>query len=59
MSGIESFLGMLLFIAPWVLGFSGLTGMAWSAWIVGVLAVVLAASVVVTVGEQRVLTSPH
>ena len=25
--------GVLLFLAPWVLGFSGITAMAWSAWV--------------------------
>jgi uncharacterized membrane protein len=41
----EAVLGVLLFIAPWALGFTGLSAMAWSAWIVGVLSVLLAASV--------------
>jgi uncharacterized membrane protein HdeD (DUF308 family) len=41
----EAVLGVLVFISPWVLGFSGFTMMALSAWVVGVLAVVFAASV--------------
>src|SRR5947207_1994366 len=32
----EVLIGVLLFVAPWVLGFSGLTSMALSAWIAGV-----------------------
>jgi hypothetical protein len=43
---IEGIIGVLLFISPWVLGFAGLTSMAWTAWIIGVLSVVLAAWVV-------------
>jgi hypothetical protein len=35
-------LGVWLFIAPWVLGFSDLAAQAWNAWIVAVLLVVLA-----------------
>jgi len=41
----EVVIGVLLFIAPWLLGFSVLTAMAWSAWVAGILAVVLAGSV--------------
>lgn len=37
-------LGVLLFISPWVLGFSGLTGAAWTSWVVGVLAVAVGAA---------------
>ena len=36
-------LGVLLFIAPWVLGFTELTGMAWTAWIVGAIAIIAGA----------------
>lgn len=42
---LSGLVGVLIFISPWVLGFTVLTQMAWSAWIVGVLAVILAASV--------------
>lgn len=30
-------LGVVLFISPWVLGFTTLPAMAWTAWIIGVL----------------------
>ena len=33
-------LGVLLFIAPWVMGYADLTGAAWTSWIVGVIAFV-------------------
>jgi hypothetical protein len=39
-------LGLLVFIAPWVLGFAALVTMAWSAWVIGVLAVALACWVI-------------
>jgi len=37
-------LGVLLFIAPWVMGYSDLDGAAWTSWVAGVLAVIVAAS---------------
>jgi SPW repeat len=40
-------LGALLFLAPWVLGFSGLAVMARSSWIIGVLAFLTAGSTLV------------
>ncbi len=33
--GAVAVLGVLFFISPWVMGFSGITAMAWTAWIVG------------------------
>jgi hypothetical protein len=36
-------IGILVFITPWAFGFTGLTAMAWSAWIAGILAIVLGA----------------
>lgn len=32
-------LGVVAFVAPWVLGFADLDGAAWTSWIVGVVAV--------------------
>ena len=36
-------LGVWLFISPWVVGFTGLQGASWNAWIVGGLVVIVAA----------------
>jgi hypothetical protein len=33
--------GVLLFIAPWVLGYADQTGAAWTSWVVGVIAFVV------------------
>jgi SPW repeat len=30
-------LGVLSFISPWVMGFASTTGMAWTAWVLGVI----------------------
>ena len=39
-------LGVLLFVSPWVVGYTGLTGAAWTSWLVGVLVVVVSLTVV-------------
>jgi hypothetical protein len=39
--GLSVILGVLLFISPWVLGFASLSAMAWTAWIIGVLFVLV------------------
>lgn len=36
---IQVVLGVLLFLSPWVLAFSGMAGASWVAWIGGVLIV--------------------
>ena len=33
--------GVLLFVAPWVLTYTGRTGASWTSWVVGAVAVVL------------------
>jgi hypothetical protein len=38
---ISLILGVWLFISPWVLGFSTLSGAAWTAWIIGILFVIV------------------
>jgi hypothetical protein len=38
---ISVILGVWLFISPWVLGFSTLSGAAWTAWIIGILFVIV------------------
>jgi SPW repeat-containing protein len=38
--------GVLLFVAPWMVGYAGLTGPAWTSWLVGVLVVVVSQTVV-------------
>ncbi|WP_068277916.1 SPW repeat protein [Aldersonia kunmingensis] len=35
-------LGFLLFLSPWVMGFTEYAGAAWTAWIIGVLTMVVA-----------------
>lgn len=41
---VHGVLGVLLFIAPWVMSYSDLAGASWTSWVAGVLAVLVAAS---------------
>nr|WP_228772078.1 SPW repeat protein [Actinokineospora alba] len=41
---IQIVLGVLLFISPWVMSYTHLTGIAWSSWIIGALTVVAGAA---------------
>lgn len=34
-------LGVLLFVAPWALGYTDLGGASWTSWVIGVLAVIV------------------
>lgn len=38
---LTALLGVLFFISPWVIGFAATTGMAWTAWVVGVVTFVV------------------
>src|SRR5579884_136494 len=40
---INFLIGIWVFISPWVLGYVAHTGMAWSAWIIGALVIILSA----------------
>ncbi|WET78083.1 SPW repeat protein [Amycolatopsis sp. QT-25] len=42
--GIQIVLGALLFLSPWVMGYTDLAGASWTAWIGGVLTVVAGAA---------------
>ncbi|WIY02851.1 SPW repeat protein [Amycolatopsis mongoliensis] len=42
--GIQVALGVLLFIAPWVMGYSEFNGASWTSWIAGVLTVIAGAA---------------
>lgn len=48
--------GLWLAISPWALGFAGAVAAATNAWVVGVLAVVLAATVLAGIRRQRTPT---
>jgi hypothetical protein len=41
--GAVAVLGLAFFVSPWVVGFTALTAMAWTAWVIGVAAVAVGA----------------
>jgi hypothetical protein len=55
----EVVIGVLVFIAPWVLGFASMSSMAWSAWIAGVLAVALGGSGILRERNRATLVGQH
>jgi uncharacterized membrane protein HdeD (DUF308 family) len=50
---VEGLIGVLLIVSPWVLGFTSLNSMAWSAWIIGIVSLVLAASTLLAAPDRR------
>jgi hypothetical protein len=40
---VQVVLGVLLFLAPWVIGFTEFNGISWTSWIIGGLTVVVGA----------------
>jgi SPW repeat len=36
---VPGILAVILFVSPWIFGFTGVTALAWSAWIVAILVV--------------------
>jgi len=50
---IPAVLGVITFISPFVFGFTAVTAIAWAAYIVGVLAVVNAGSLLLNVTGSR------
>jgi hypothetical protein len=52
--------GVLLFISPWVLTYSDLSGASWTSWVAGVLAVVVGATAVpAATHEHRSIAGQH
>src|SRR5690348_15939609 len=58
--GLMAVMGVLFFIAPWVMGFSDLRAMSWTAWIAGVVTVVIgAADLQVTRSHRGDMAAQH
>lgn len=56
---VNLILGIWVFIAPWVLGFSGVPNAAWDHWVVGALVVILAAWDLSTVRRTVATADPR
>lgn len=50
---VPAILGVVTFASPWVLGFAGVTGVAWAAWLLGIVAL-LAAGSLLFARQQRI-----
>lgn len=42
--GIQVVLGVLMFISPWVIGYTEFNGISWSSWIIGALTAIVGAA---------------
>lgn len=52
--GLIALMGLLFVLSPWVMGFTAFTSLAWTAWIVGVVALLAgAADLQMTRSEHR------
>lgn len=52
--GLIALMGVLFVLSPWVMAFTGYTSLAWTAWIVGIVALLAgAADVQMTRTEHR------
>jgi DNA segregation ATPase FtsK/SpoIIIE-like protein len=56
---VHGVLGVLLFLAPWVMGYSALTEASWTSWVAGVLAVVVAASALPAANAEHRTLAMH
>jgi hypothetical protein len=51
---IPAVLAVILFVSPWVFGFTAVTALAWSSWIIAIL-VVLAAGSLLAIQNRRAM----
>jgi SPW repeat-containing protein len=50
---VPAIVAVITFLSPWLLGFAGVTGVAWSAWVLAIVAF-LAAGSLLFVSSRRV-----
>jgi hypothetical protein len=48
---------VILFVSPWAFGFTAVTALAWTAWIVAILVVGAVGSLLAMQNRPRVMTS--
>jgi hypothetical protein len=49
---IPAVLAVILFVSPWAFGFTAVTALAWSAWIIGILVVLALGSLYAMPGRR-------
>lgn len=52
-------LGVLLFVAPWVMSYTDMTGAAWTSWVVGVLTIAVGAAAVPVATNAHRIAGQH
>lgn len=57
--GLGALMGVLFFISPWVMSFSGVRGMAWTAWIAGVITFAVGAADLRMTRAHRGVAATH
>ncbi|GAA1242809.1 SPW repeat protein [Prauserella halophila] len=57
--GIQVVLGALAFVSPWVMGYTALTGAAWTSWIIGALTVLVGAAAVPVASAAHRMAGQH
>ena len=58
--GLTAVMGVLFFIAPWVMGYADIRAMAWTSWIVGVVVAVIGlADLQMTRTHRHAMATPH
>ncbi|HVW41349.1 MAG TPA: SPW repeat protein [Amycolatopsis sp.] len=57
--GLQIVLGALLFISPWVMTYTGLTGASWSSWIIGGLTILAGAAALPVANSAHRMAGQH
>lgn len=57
--GIQVVLGVLLFIAPWVMGYTELNGASWTSWVAGALTIIAGAAAMPMATAAHRTAMPH
>jgi uncharacterized membrane protein HdeD (DUF308 family) len=53
---VPAILGVITFVSPWIFGFSAVTSIAWTSWVLGIVALVNAGSLLLAGRGQRMST---
>lgn len=56
---IQLVLGALLFLAPWVMAYSGTTGAAWTSWIIGAVTIAVGAAALPVASNAHRIAGQH
>jgi uncharacterized membrane protein HdeD (DUF308 family) len=57
--GIQIVLGVLLFIAPWVIGYTELNGASWTSWVAGALTIIAGAAAMPVANAAHRMAGQH